>query len=192
MVLSILLVDNDPQRARIVEEALAGQGYRLLSCPNRADLRREVQRLRPDLIIINADSPDRDTLEQVGNLTREDPHPVVMFVDRSDQETNVKAVEAGVSAYVVDGLAANRVRPVLEVAIARFRQAKSLRDELTRSRAELADRKSIDRAKGLLMAQRGWNEQQAYEAIRKMAMDQAKPMGDVARSIIAVFSMLKP
>ena len=149
-----------------------------------------IEELQPDVIIIDCESPDRDTLENLRNVARHNPRPIVMFVEDGDGELAREAVRAGVSAYIVDGLSPARVQPVIDVAIERFRMVDALHKELTRSREDLAARKVIERAKGILMEKRGMNENAAYEAMRSMAMNQGRPLKDVAQSIISVTSLL--
>jgi response regulator NasT len=179
--LRILVIDPDPGRAALLEQALGDCGYAVVARIGSADnLPERVAALDPDVIIIDLDSPDRDTLENMRLISRHQPRPVVMFAEDGDSRTIDKAVRAGVSAYVVDGLAAGRVRPVIEVAIARFREYHALRRELERAKSSLADRKVVDKAKGLLMQQRGLSEEQAYQALRKAAMDSNQRVADVA------------
>ncbi len=137
------------------------------------------------------DSPDRDILENRRCLSRDNPHPVVMFASTSDTDTIREAIEAGVSAYVVDGLSAGRVRPVVDVAIARFRQYASLQGELAAARTSLAQRKLIDRAKGILMERGRRTENDAYHALRKLAMDQNKTIADIAQGVIDTAELFK-
>jgi len=125
------------------------------------------------------------------SINREQPRPVVMFADKGDSDTITEAVRAGVSAYVVDGLDTRRIRPILDVAIARFREYQALKDELVRTKNSLAERKEIDRAKGILMKKRGWSEDEAYQALRKMAMDQNKRLGEVARSVVEMAALFE-
>jgi response regulator NasT len=191
-VLGILVIDDDQERATIVEHGLTGSGYRVLArVATGSDLTAVVRTLKPDVILIDTDAPDRDTLEHMRSVGRDAPRPIVMFVDRSDAAMTQQALEAGVSAYVVAGLNAHSVRPVIDVAIARFREVQTLRAELARTRAELAGRKQIDRAKGLLMQQRGWTEEQAYHSMRKMAMEDGIKLADVAGSIIMAARLVK-
>ena len=190
--LGILVIDDDQERAAVVERGLTGSGYRVLArVPAGGDLAAAVRRFGPDVILIDAEAPDRDTLEHMRSLGRDRPRPIVMFVDRSCAEMTQHAIEAGVSAYVVAGLSAQSVRPVIDVAIARFREVQSLREELARTRAELAGRKQIDRAKGILMRQRGWSEEQAYHSMRKMAMEEGLKLTDIAGSIIVAARLMK-
>jgi response regulator NasT len=154
------------------------------------DLQSKVRECKPDVIIVDMDSPSRDTLEQMRCIHRDQPKPIVMFSESEDRQLIQDAVQAGVSAYIVDGLGHKRVIPILEVAIARFNEFQNLRNELEETRVSLADRKLIDRAKALLMEQRGWSEKQAYQAMRKMAMDRNQRMGQVADQLLAMFELM--
>lgn len=189
--LTVMLVDDQPARAALLEQALLDHSYKVIARLSSADgLAEQVARLGPDVIIIDIESPDRDTLEHMASLHRDNPHPVVMFAEEGDTSAIERAMRAGVSAYVVDGLNPARVKTIVDVAVARFREFQALRRELEETRTQLADRKQIDRAKGLLMKQRGLDEQQAYNAMRKMAMDRGQRLAEVASNIIAVFDLL--
>jgi response regulator NasT len=189
--LTVMLVDDQPARAALLEQALLDHDYKVIARLSSADgLAEQVARLEPDVIIIDIESPDRDTLEHMASLHRDNPRPVVMFAEEGDTSAIERAMRAGVSAYVVDGLNPARVKTIVDVAIARFREFQALRRELEETRTQLADRKQIDRAKGLLMKQRGLDEQQAYNAMRKMAMDRGQRLAEVASNIIAVFDLL--
>jgi response regulator NasT len=186
-----MLVDDQPARAALLEQALLDHQFTVIArLSSAAGLADQVAKLEPDIIIIDIDSPDRDTLENMAMLHRDNPRPVVMFAEEGDAGMIERAVRAGVSAYVVDGLNPARVKPIVDVAIARFREFQALRRELQETRSQLADRKQIDRAKGLLMKHRDLDEQQAYQAMRKMAMDRGQRLGEVANNIIAVLEML--
>ncbi len=190
--LSVMLVDDQPARAALLEQALLDHRYTVIArLSSAAGLAEQVARLEPDVIIIDIESPDRDTLENMAILHRDNPHPVVMFSAEGDAAVIERAVRAGVSAYVVDGLNPARVKTIVDVAIARFREYQALRCELEDTRVQLADRKQIDRAKGLLMKHREMDEQQAYHAMRKMAMDRGQRLAEVASNIIAVLEMLE-
>jgi two-component system, response regulator / RNA-binding antiterminator len=190
--LSVMLVDDQPARAALLEQALCDHHYKVIARLSSADgLAEQVARLEPDVIIIDIESPDRDTLEHMALLHRDNPHPIVMFSDEGDTTAIERAMRAGVSAYVVDGLNPARVKTIVDVAIARFREYQALRRELEETRTQLADRKQIDRAKGLLMKHREMDEQQAYHAMRKMAMDRGQRLAEVAGNIIAVLEMLE-
>ncbi|MDH5786353.1 MAG: ANTAR domain-containing protein [Chromatiales bacterium] len=192
-VLSVLIVDEDPGRSAILEQALKDGGCRVIAKLSSGDqLVTQVALHQPDVIIIDLDTPDRDTLEQMHTISRDQPRPIVMFAEDDDSGTINQAIKAGVSAYIVDGLAANRVKPVMEVAIARFREYQALRDELAQAKDSLEERKLIDRAKALLIKRQGMSEEQAHQALRKLAMDQGKKLVEVARSVIAVIDLLQP
>lgn len=189
--LRVLLCDADRGRAALLEQALADAGYCVIArLGDAANLHAAVARHQPDVIIIDLDSPDRDTLEQMRSISRDQPRPIVMFAEDGASGTIEQAIQAGVSAYVVDGLSGKRVRPVMEVAIARFREYQALREELARAKTSLEERKVIEQAKGLLMQQRGMSENEAYQALRKLAMDQGKKLPEVARNVIAIMELL--
>jgi response regulator NasT len=187
-----MLVDDDPERRALVAGALAGAGLVVVAELATADgLIRAVTSCAPDVVIIDLESPDRDILEHMRCLSRDNPHPVVMFASSSDTDTIREAIEAGVSAYVVDGLSPGRVRAVVDVAIARFRQYASLQNELVQARTSLAHRKLVERAKGILMARGGRNENDAYHALRKLAMDQNKTIAEIAQGVIDTAELFK-
>lgn len=189
--LTVMLVDDQPARAALLEQALHDHHYRVIArLSSAAGLAERVAELGPDVIIIDIESPDRDTLEHMASLHRDNPHPVVMFSEEDDTGTIERAMRAGVSAYVVDGLNPARVKTIVDVAIARFREYQALRRELEATRTQLADRKQIDRAKGLLMKHRNLSEDEAYNAMRKMAMDRSQKLAEVASNIIAVMALL--
>jgi response regulator NasT len=189
----VMLVDDTPTRSALLEQALLDQGY-LVVCrlESAQGLIKNVEIHQPDIIIMDLESPDRDTLENMTILNQHNPKPVIMFSGEGDSAIISQAVQAGVSAYVVDGLNPNRVKAILDVAIARFREYQALRKELKNTRDQLADRKVIDKAKGLLMKAKDLDEEQAYHAMRKMAMDQSKPLVEVAHNILSVLELLTP
>lgn len=191
MSLRVLLVDDDAERASILREALQSAGHVVAAEVRSAvELMARVRDVQPDVIIIDRDSPDRDTLEHICIVTRDDPHPIVMFTQDKDQAMMREALKAGVSAYVVDGLSAERVRPIVDMALARFEQWQALRQELDQAQASLAERKLIERAKGIVMKQRGCNEDEAYRLLRKTAMDRNMRLALVAESVIAMADLL--
>jgi response regulator NasT len=190
--LSVLLIDDNPTRAEIVEAGLAAAGYRLLArLEGTQDLTVRVRELDPDVVVVSIDSPSRDAIEDMRRSTEQQPRPIALFADQSDRATIAAAMEAGVSAYVVKGLAQDRVRSVVDVAISHFNRYHAMREELDRARLTLLERKAIDRAKGLLMEQRGLNEDAAYKLLRKLAMDQNKRIGEVAQDIVTYAKVLK-
>lgn len=188
--LIVLLIDSKPERARIVEEGLKGKAVvRQAAAMHGVELLALIERLQPDAIIIDCDSPDRDTIENLQLVARKNPKPIVMFVENGDGALAKEAVRAGVSAYIVDGLSSRRVLPVLEIAIERFKMVDALWRDLEKSKRDLEARKVIERAKGLLMEKRKLSESQAYAAMRSMAMKQGKPLKDIADSILSVASL---
>ncbi|CAN7378076.1 ANTAR domain-containing protein [Phenylobacterium sp. LjRoot164] len=186
----VLVIDPDPARAALVAEGLAG--VEPLEVRRAAVfVEAEVARFGPDVVVVAADSPDRDTLESLRETSLANPRPVVMFVDRSEPGLAEEAVRAGVAAYIVDGLAVGRVRAILEVAMTRFQLMSQLRQDLERAKADLASRKTVDRAKALLMKERGLEEDAAYRLLRKLSMDTGRPLGAVAADLLAFAGVLK-
>lgn len=186
----VLVIDPDPARAALVVEGLAG--VQPLEVRQSAIFEeQEAAAFEPDVVVVAADSPDRDTLESLREATSGNVRPVVMFVDRSEPGLAEAAVRAGVAAYVVDGLAPGRVRTVLEVAMSRFRLMRQLREDLDKAKADLASRKTVERAKALLMKERGLEEEQAYRLLRKLSMDTGRPLGAVAADLLAFAGVLK-
>jgi two-component system, response regulator / RNA-binding antiterminator len=187
----IMLVDDQPARAAILEQALIDAGCEVIARRSSAQgLMKRVMEHQPDVIIIDIESPDRDMLEHMTVLNQHNPKPVIMFSDEDDPATIEKAVRAGVSAYVVDGLNPSRVKTIMNVAVARFREFQALRGELEKTRNQLADRRLLDEAKSLLMKHKGMTEEEAYHAMRKMAMDRGQRMVDVAKNFISVMNLL--
>lgn len=186
----VLIVDPDPARAALVIEGLGGVEPLLVRHLALFD-EKEAALFEPDVVVVAADSPDRDTLESLREASHANPRPVVMFVDRSEPGLAEEAVRAGVAAYVVDGLAPGRVRPVLEVAMSRFALMSQLRLDLEKAKADLASRKTVERAKALLMRERGLDEEAAYRLLRKLSMDKGRPLGAVAADLLAFADVLK-
>lgn len=175
----------------MLSQALTDAGYQLIvRVAAGMDLMSEVRAVQPDVVVIDVDSPDRDILEHMCCVARDLPHPVVMFTHDDDAETMRTAIRAGVSAYVVGGLASERVKPIVDVAILRFAEHQALRLELVQTRNTLSGRKVVERAKGILMRQRGCDEEQAYQALRKMAMDRNHRLAEVAQSVIDAAELL--
>lgn len=190
--LSVVLIDDNPTRADIVESGLRDAGYVLLiRLDGTFDLAARVGALNPDVIVVSIDSPSRDAIEDLRRTTEQQPRPIALFADRSDSVTIAAGMEAGVSAYVVKGLARDRVQPVVDVAVAHFNHYHSMREELDRARLSLVERKTVDRAKGLLMQQKGIAEEAAYKVLRKLAMDQNKRIGEVAQDLLTYAKALK-
>ena len=187
----VLVVDESTERGMILRRGLEQAGYEvagILSSP--FELLRAVERLSPDVIIIDTDSPSRDVLEHLCVMGRDRPRPIVMFSADDDARTIREAVRAGVSAYVVDGLEPERVKAIVEVACARFEEFQRLRAELAEANQRLSERKLVERAKGLLMKERGIDEAEAYQLLRTLAMNRGKRIGDVAQDVIAAVELL--
>ncbi len=191
MSLRVLMVAEDPGRAATLRAALQGAGYEVVAELRTAGkLIAQVQAVKPDVIVIDCKSPDRDTLEHISKITRDDPRAMVMFTQDKDQARMRQALKAGVSAYVVDGLLAERVRPIVDMALARFEQWQAMRQELDQAHASLAERKIVERAKGIIMKQRQCSEEDAYRLLRKTAMDRNMRLPLVAESVLAMADLL--
>ncbi|PVB59974.1 ANTAR domain-containing protein [Labrenzia sp. 011] len=189
--LSILVIDDNKIRASIIEQGLRDAGHDRVILVHRMDgLMRRIADINPDVIVIDLENPNRDQLEHMFQVSRAVRRPIAMFVDKSDRHSIEEAVDAGVSAYVVDGLKRERVKPILDMAISRFRAFSKLAEELEEARNELADRKTLDRAKGILMKSKGLSEQEAYDLLRRSAMNQSRKIIEVARSLVIASGLL--
>lgn len=187
----IVIVDDSGARASVLEEGLREAGYDDIHfVPPRGAFVARIERMAPDVVLMDLGSPSRDTLEEMLLVSRALAKPIAMFVDQSDDTMIGAAIDAGVSAYVVDGLRKDRVKPILELAVRRFTAFSRMQSELDEARTALANRKTIDKAKAILMAQRGLNEADAYTLLRSTAMNQGKRMADVAEALITASSLL--
>lgn len=184
--LRILLIDNNPERAGHVCLALQKEGHEVIrQRPDATGLTAAVARDQPDMVIIDMESPDRDTLENMSTLNEHAPRPIVFCADQpGDRETIQAAVRAGVSAYVMDGLQPERVRSIIDSAVAQFESFQALRNELAETRSALQDRKIIERAKGLIMRHESCDEETAYSLLRRTAMDHSERLSVMARRVI--------
>ncbi|MEM1345519.1 MAG: ANTAR domain-containing protein [Pseudomonadota bacterium] len=193
MRLKIAVIEQDRDRALQIVDGLAeaGDGYEVAVIGDVAGLERRLKALDPDLVLIDLEDPTRDVLEELALVSGSTERPVAMFVDRTDDTLTRAAIEAGVSAYVVDGLRRDRIKPVLDAAIARFNLFSRMRRELDATKAALAERKTIDKAKGLLMAAKGLSEEEAYALLRKTAMDQGRKIHDVAAALVTASELLR-
>lgn len=191
-VIKVLLVDSDRGRGAVIAQALldSDMGCDIFRPDLEANLIKTVESYHPDVIIIEVDAPSRDTLEHLAIINELNPKPVVMFAENDDSNLIRKAIQSGVSAYVVDGVAQNRIKSILEVAIARFREYQALKDELAQTKHQLADRKLIEKAKGFLMKQAGIDEDTAFKQLRKLAMDKGKPLAEIAANVVSVAELL--
>lgn len=191
--LNVLVIDENRIRASIIEEGLREGGYdQVTVIDNMHGLARRIAAINPDVIVIDLENPNRDMLESFFQISRAVQRPIAMFVDKSDEASIEAAVDAGVSAYIVDGLKQERVRPILKMAISRFNAFSRLSRELEETRGELENRKIIDRAKGLLMRSRGLSEDAAYALLRKTAMNENRKIVEIARSLVTAASLLDP
>lgn len=191
--LAILVIDENRIRAAIIEAGLREAGHdRVTLVHDVAGIARRIAEINPDVIVIDLENPNRDMLENMFQLSRAVKRPIAMFVDRSDSASIEAAIDAGVSAYIVDGLKRERVKPILDLAISRFNAFSRLSRELEEARNELEDRKAIEKAKGILMKSRGLPEAEAYSLLRKTAMNQNRRIGEVARSLILAAGLLGP
>lgn len=191
--LRVLLIDDGAHRVDLIQQELARQGYEVVGVIEQATLIHDcVLRLKPDVVIVDSESPTRDTMENLATLNAQMPRPVVMFSEDAGDDPMRRALQAGVSAYVVAGLRAERLAPVLQVAIARFEQDLALRQQLNKAQAQLSARKSIEKAKGILMSEMALDEDAAYKRMRRLAMDRGVPLGEVADRIIEAASLLRP
>lgn len=183
--LRVLLIDDGAHRVESMRNELVRLGFEVVGIVDSPVLIHDfVARMRPDVVIVDSESPTRDTIEHLATMSDRNPRPIVMFSDDAAQETMKRALRAGVSSYVVDGMLPSRLLPVLNVAIARFEQEAALRAELAQTREELASGKKIARAKAILMKERDMSEDEAHKAMRKLAMDRGLKLADVADRII--------
>lgn len=190
-LLHILVIDANRIRASIIEEGLKEAGQTRVTVIDEAKgLMRRIVELDPDVIVIDLESPNRDALEHMFQVSRAAKRPVAMFVDRTDDASIEAAIDAGVSAYVVDGLKKERIKPILDTAIRRFRAFERLREELDQARSELSERKRIEKAKGILMRTRGLSEENAYALLRSTAMQKNKRIAEIAESLITAAGLL--
>lgn len=190
--MKIVIVDESPIRAAILEEGLREAGFvdveRIAQTHN---LLKRVYAIDPDVILIDLENPSRDELEQMFQVSRAVRRPVAMFVDQSDAASIQASVDAGVSAYIVDGLKKERIRSILDLCISRFNAFASLQSELERAKSDLLARKTIDRAKGILMKSRNLSEDEAYRLLRGVAMRENKKIADIAQSVVTASELLK-
>ena len=189
--LAILVIDENRIRAAVIEAGLREAGHENVTVVHDVTgIARRIAEIAPDVIVIDLENPNRDMLESMFDLSRAVKRPIAMFVDRSDQDAIEAAVDAGVSAYVVDGLRQERVKPIIDMAISRFNAYSRMARELEETRSELESRKVVDRAKGILMRSRGLSEEEAYTLLRRTAMNQNRKITDIAQSLIMASGLL--
>jgi two-component system, response regulator / RNA-binding antiterminator len=183
--LKVLIVDADLARRALLVQSLQSNGCLVMErAAITLDLLNCLPQLQPDVIVIDADSPDRDTLENVCMISRDQPHPIVLFTDDDDETKITQAIRAGVTSYVVKGIAPERIKPILQVAMLRFAEHQTLRQDLAAAQNQLAERKLIERAKGIVMQQKNMNESAAYNLLRKMAMERNAKLADIAAQVV--------
>jgi two-component system, response regulator / RNA-binding antiterminator len=189
--LTILVIDENAIRASIIEEGLNEAGHLNVRVIHEVQgVARLIETMDPDVIIIDIENPNRDMMEHMFQLTRMISRPIAMFVDRSDTAAIEAAVDAGVSAYVVDGLKKERIKPILDMAVSRFNAFSRLQRELLEARNALEERKVIERAKGILMKMRGLSEEEAFALLRQTAMNEKKKLADIAQSVVTAAGLL--
>ena len=190
-MLKVLIVDFDAKRSNPLKQSLIDNGFEVIAhVQSSINLDKQCSELKPDVVIVDIDSPCRDTLENICLLSAHDARPIVMFSHDGDKEKIKAATRAGVSAYVVGTIASERLTPLINAAIARFEEFHNLRSELTLANTKLEDRKVIERAKGILIKQRNLDEDQAYAMLREMAMKRNMKVADLAKQLVAAASML--
>lgn len=190
-MLKVLIVDYDKLRSKPLKQSLIDSGFEVVAhVENDVALHAKCLALKPDVVIIDTDSPNRDTLENICVMSMHDPRPIVMFTHDGNKEQIKLATQAGVSDYVVGTIPNERLVPVIDAAIARFEEFKNLRNELLQAKTKLDERKVIERAKGLLMKQRGLDEDAAYEILRSMAMKKNMKLADLSNQLLEAASML--
>jgi response regulator NasT len=190
--IKILIVDANPVRAAIIQEGLREAGaHEIVLLGGTNGLVAAIEAHDPDVVVIDLENPSRDALADMFLVSRHVKRPITMFVDQSDEASIEEAVEAGVSAYIVDGLKKERLKPILQTCISRFNAFRRLQQELDEARSQLDDRKAIDRAKGIVMRLKGLSEEEAYALLRRTAMNEKRKLVDIARSIITAAEVLK-
>src|SRR5215467_3961850 len=190
--LKIVIVDENPVRSAILEDGLREAGHvHVVRLAETSRLLARIYTLDPDVILIDLENPSRDVLEQMFQVSRIVRRPIAMFVDQSDRATIEKAIDAGVSAYIVDGLKRERVRAILDMTISRFGAFERLRAELEETKSALKERKVIERAKGILMKSRGLDEEAAYTLLRRTAMSKGKRIADIAESLVSTIDLFE-
>ncbi|MFR0691867.1 ANTAR domain-containing response regulator [Enterobacterales bacterium AE_CKDN230030158-1A_HGKHYDSX7] len=190
-MLRVLLINDTPKKVGRLKAALVECGFEVIDESGLSvDLAQRVEALRPDVILIDTESPGRDVMEQVVLVSRDQPRPIVMFTDEHDPQVMRQAIRSGVSAYIVEGIQAQRLQPILDVAMARFESDQALRAQLQAREQQLAERKRVELAKGLLMKMKGCSEEEAYTLMRRQAMGRQQKLAQVAEQIIAMHEML--
>jgi two-component system, response regulator / RNA-binding antiterminator len=190
--LTIVIVDESPVRAAILADGLREAGFtQVMRIEETTNLLARIYSIDPDVVLIGLENPSRDVLEQMFQVSRAVKRPIAMFVDQSDTASIQASVDAGVSAYIVDGLKKERVKPILDLCISRFNAFSRLQAELERTKTALEERKLIERAKGILMKARHLSEEDAFALLRKTAMNENRKIAEIAQSIVTAAELLK-
>ncbi|HIE77946.1 MAG TPA: ANTAR domain-containing protein [Candidatus Thioglobus sp.] len=190
--LKIILVDENTGRSAMLRRALQDKGHEVICrMDSSSNLQNSNEMTHADVVIVNSDIPDEEVFANLNDVNKTKPKPIVMFTEKSSSEMANSAIKSGVNAYIVDGLEENRVQPIIDVAIARFREFQALKDELDATRSMLSERKAVEKAKGLLMEHKEITEDEAYQSLRKMAMNKNKRIVDVSESVINAFELLE-
>ncbi len=188
---NLLIVDDDVNRINQLEQVFAASRYNIIAhVPIQQDILQRVEQSNPDIILIGADSPCNETLDTVASINQNHPCPIVMFAQDERSETIQNATLAGVSAYVVGELSKERIKTIIKAAVARFRKFQALQQELEKTKTSLAERKIIERAKEIVAHQRGTTEAEAYQTLRKMAMDRRKRLAEIAQDVLSIAEVL--
>jgi response regulator NasT len=189
--IKILIIDDNPVRVSVLQDGLSDAGYTRVAVINdMRGLLSQIVDADPDVIFIDLENPNRDVLEQMFHVSRTVRRPIAMFVDKSDSASIEAAIDAGVSAYIVDGLRKERIKPILDTTISRFNAFNRLRDELERTKRALNDRKTIEKAKGILMRTKNISEEEAYALLRKTAMKESRRVAEVAEGLVLAAGLL--
>jgi response regulator NasT len=190
-MLRILLINDTPKKVGRLRAALIEAGFEVIDESGLIiDLPARVEAVRPDVILIDSDSPGRDVMEQVCLVTRDQPRPIVMFTDEQNPDVMRQAIQSGVSAYIVEGIQSQRLKPILDVAMVRFESDQALRAQLNARDQQMAERKRVELAKGMLMQMKNCNEEEAYTLMRRQAMSRQQKLIQVAEQIIAMSDLL--
>jgi response regulator NasT len=190
-MLRILLINDTPKKVGRLRAALIEAGFEVIDESGLViDLPARVEAVRPDVILIDSDSPGRDVMEQVCLVTRDQPRPIVMFTDEQNPDVMRQAIQSGVSAYIVEGIQSQRLKPILDVAMVRFESDQALRAQLNARDQQMAERKRVELAKGMLMQMKNCNEEEAYTLMRRQAMSRQQKLIQVAEQIIAMNDLL--
>jgi response regulator NasT len=187
----IAIVDESASRAAVIHEGLAElDDCEIFVVTERRGLVRRIGEIAPDIVLMDLGNPSRDMLEEYFAVSRALAKPIAMFVDESDEESITASIDAGVSSYVVDGLAAHRIRPILDLAVKRFHAFARLQSDLAEAKGKLAERDAIDQAKRILMDSRHLSEPQAYAELRKTAMNQGRRIAEIAEAVVTARQLL--